>query len=264
MNFQVIAPPAALRNYVRHFWILENRTDDLSEKAFTVMCNGAPGIIFQEDPRAFTGFEGEQLPQLFVFGQAKKYGQLRCSGSFRTIGVNFQPTALKAVFGLDANELTQQNTCITQLTSTLLTEQLMDCSTVQQQIACFSSFLLGLAHRGEGDDKKVEYAVSAIQRGEQLSRVLRDLNLSERSLERLFHTHVGITPILFARIARFQHSLSLLRQNGSLSLTDIAHSTGYYDQSHFIRDFKLFSGASPGIYQRNTIERMPGFPEWQS
>jgi transcriptional regulator GlxA family with amidase domain len=168
------------------------------------------------------------------------------------------------VFGLDASDLTDQNACITQLAKTSLAEQLLNCSSVQQQVACISTFLLEQAHRHEDANKKVNYAVAVLQKGEKLSRVLRDLNLSERSLERLFQTHVGITPILYVRICRFQKALALLRQGRAYSLTDIAHSLGYFDQSHFIRDFKLFSGASPGIYLRKAIERMPGFPEWQS
>jgi len=264
MNFQAVSPPAPLKNYVRHFWMLENATDDISQKTFTVMCNGVPGLIFQENPKVFTGFQGEQLPQLFVFGQARKFGQLHGSGSFRTIGVTFQPTALKSLFGVNANQLTDQNICITHLAKTFLTEQLLACSSLQQQVACLSTFLLTQAHDREGENKKVEYAAVALQHGTNLSRVLHELNLSERSLERLFQTHIGITPILYARICRFQTSLALLRQGRYHSLTDIAHSLGYFDQSHFIHDFKLFSGASPGTYLRKTIERMPGFPEWQS
>jgi len=264
MNYQVIAPPPSLKNYVRYFWMLENQTDDVAQKTFTVMCNGLPGLIFQENPEVFTGFEGERLPQLFVFGQARKYGQLHGGGSFRTIGVNFQPTALKSVFGLNANELTEQNTCISHLAKTSLSEQLLNCSSVQQQASCLFTFLLAQAHRHEGENKKLSYAVVALQQGKRLSRVLHDLNLSERSLERLFLTHIGITPILYARICRFQTSVALLRQGRFRSLTDIAHSLDYFDQSHFIRDFKQFSGVNPGIYLHKAIERMPGFPEWQS
>ncbi|WP_233211032.1 DUF6597 domain-containing transcriptional factor, partial [Pseudoxanthomonas sp. KAs_5_3] len=79
------------------------------------------------------GFKRERLPQLFVFGQATRYGQLHGSGSFSTIGVSFQPTALKSMFGLNANELTDQSTCISQLAKTSLTEQLLSCSSTQQQ-----------------------------------------------------------------------------------------------------------------------------------
>lgn len=264
MNYQVFAPPPALRQHVRCFWMLEHEAGDASPKAFTVMSNGIPGLIFQQNPDAFTGFEGERLPQLFVFGQARKYGQLHGSGRFRTIGVNLQPTALKTVFGIDAHELTDQNSCITNLVKTSLTEQLLHCSTVSQQITTLSAFLLQQAHRYNGDHKKLEYAAHALQQGSRLPRVLHDLRISERSLERLFLTYIGITPVLYARICRFQTSLALLRQGKFRSLTDIAHSLGYFDQSHFIRDFKLFSGASPRIYLRQAIERMPGFPEWPS
>ncbi|SDP21682.1 Helix-turn-helix domain-containing protein [Mucilaginibacter sp. OK268] len=264
MNYQVIAPPPSLKKHVRYFWTLENQTDDVSQKTFTVMSNGEPGLIFQQDPRIFTGFKRERLPQLFVFGQATRYGQLHGSGSFSTIGVSFQPTALKSMFGLNANELTDQSTCISQLAKTSLTEQLLSCSSTQQQVSCLSVFLQKQKQHDEGENKKLGYAVNALQRGKKLPRILYDLNLSERSLERLFLTHIGITPILYARICRFQTSVALLRKGEIRSLTDIAYTLGYFDQSHFIRDFKIFSGVSPSIYLRKAIERMPGFPEWES
>lgn len=264
MEYQVIAPPPSLKNYVQYFWSLENQTDDVSQKVFTVMSNGQPGLVFQQNPAVFTGFGGERLPQLFVFGQARRYGKLQGGGSFRTIGVNFHPAALKSVFGLNANELTDQNICISHLAKTSLTDQLLNCSSGQQQADCLFSFLLQQTHRHEDDNKKTGYAVAALQQGKKLSQVLHDLHLSERSLERLFLTHIGITPVLYARICRFQASVGLLRQGKIRSLTQIAHSLGYFDQSHFIRDFRLFSGVSPGIYLRKSIERMPGFPEWPS
>ncbi len=225
------------------------------------MCNGLPGLVFQQNPEVFTGFEGERLPQLFVFGQAKKFGQLQVGGNFRNIGVCFQPTALKPVFGLDANELTDQNICINNLTKTSLTEQLLDCGLVHQRISRLSAFLQGNVLRYQGPDKKAEYAAGALRQGKRLSQVLHELNLSERSLERIFLSYIGIPPILFARICRFQSALALLQQGKCQSLTTIAHTLGYFDQSHFIRDFKLFSGVSPGIYLRKAIERMPGLPE---
>jgi AraC-like DNA-binding protein len=264
MNYQRITPPSSLKNYVLDFWALESPTEDDSQKTFTVLCNGLPGLIFQENPAVFTGFGGERLPQLFVFGQARKHGQLHGGGRFRTIGVTFQPTALKSVFGIDANELTDQNVCISHLVKTSLSEQLLNSGTLQQRITFLSSFLQAQALRHEDENKQLNYAVAALQQGIKLSRVLRDLHLSERRLERLFLTHIGITPIFYARICRFQSSLALMRQGRFRSLTDIAHSLDYFDQSHFIRDFKLFSGVSPRIYLRKAIERMPGFPEWQS
>jgi AraC-like DNA-binding protein len=264
MNYQTFAPPPSLKSYVREFWTLEDPTNDQKLKTFTVMCNGVPGLVFQENPEVFTGFAGERLPQCFVFGQARGFGQLQGSGPFRMIGVTFQPSALRTVFGMNAHDLTDQNTDLTNIVKTSLSEELLGCRPGQQQVSSLSAFLLEQARRRECEHKKLDYALDALQQGAKLPRVLQDLGLSERSLERLFLTYVGITPILYTRICRFQASLRLLRQGKARSLTDIAYTLGYFDQSHFIRDFKLFSGASPGIYQRNTVERMPGFPEWRS
>ena len=264
MNYQVIAPPPSLQRFVRYFWALESQTNDVSQKNFTVMANGEPGLIFQQNPEVFTGFAGERLPQLFVFGQATTYGELQGGGNFSTLGVSFQPSALKSLFGLNANELTNQSACISNLAKTSLTEQLLHCNSVEQQVSCLSTFLQMQTHQHEEENKKINYAINALQQGQKLPRILHHLNLSERSLERLFLAHIGITPILYARICRFQKSLRLLRKDDVRSLTDITYILGYFDQSHFIRDFKIFSGVSPTIYLRKTIERMPGFPEWQS
>lgn len=264
MHYQVITPPPALKNHIHCIWTLESQTDDVPEKAFTVLCHGIPGLIFQQQPDAFSGFSGERLPQLFVFGQAKKYGQLHGGGRFRTIGVNFQPTGLKSLFGINAHELTNQHTCINNLVHTSLQEQLLHCRSAREQVACLFTFLQAQALRHDNDNRKLHYAVAALQAGKGLSHVTHQLNMSERSLERLFLTHVGITPVFYARICRFQSALELLRQGSFRSLTDIAYSLGYFDQSHFIHDFKLFSGVSPRIYLRKAIERMPGFPEWSS
>lgn len=53
-----------------------------------------------------------------------------------------------------------------------------------------------------------------------------------------------------------QKAMELLKQGNYRSLTDIAYSLGYFDQSHFVRDFRAFSGVSPRLYLRNAVERM--------
>ncbi len=73
-----------------------------------------------------------------------------------------------------------------------------------------------------------------------------DLGLSERQLERRFLARIGITPKRFATLRRFERALG--RVSAASSLTAAALDAGYYDQSHFIRDFRRFTGASPSEY----------------
>jgi AraC-like DNA-binding protein len=62
-----------------------------------------------------------------------------------------------------------------------------------------------------------------------------------------FLQYTGLPPKLFCKINRFQHSLNLVNANGQ-NLTNIAYESGYFDQSHFIREFKSFTGITPNSF----------------
>jgi AraC-like DNA-binding protein len=72
-------------------------------------------------------------------------------------------------------------------------------------------------------------------------------NISTRYLSKLFLQYTGVTPKLYTKINRFQQSLQLISEKQD-SLTSIAYDCGYFDQSHFIRDFKSFAGFTPSAY----------------
>ncbi|HEX2898290.1 MAG TPA: helix-turn-helix domain-containing protein [Bacteroidia bacterium] len=73
------------------------------------------------------------------------------------------------------------------------------------------------------------------------------MGISMRQLERTFKDHAGFSPKTYARILRFQ-STTKEYGNTHKTLTDIALDCGYYDQAHFIHDFRQFSGYAPGDY----------------
>lgn len=76
-----------------------------------------------------------------------------------------------------------------------------------------------------------------------------DAGLSARQLERQFAHHVGLSPKRFLRITRFQQVLAALRAPGESRWPDLAVRLGYYDQAHFINDFRSFTGESPGAWE---------------
>ena len=86
-----------------------------------------------------------------------------------------------------------------------------------------------------------------LHRGSLNAQQLADgVGLSRRQLSRRFNDHIGMAPKEFARVNRFIHSLKQLKKYPALSLTKIAYESGYYDQAHFIHDYKEFSGMTPG------------------
>ncbi|MGY0037227.1 helix-turn-helix domain-containing protein [Pedobacter sp. NJ-S-72] len=72
-------------------------------------------------------------------------------------------------------------------------------------------------------------------------------NITPRYLQKLIYQHTGLSAKSFDKINRFQHSLTLIAKNEQ-PFTSIAYACGYFDQSHFIRDFKSFTGVTPSAY----------------
>jgi transcriptional regulator GlxA family with amidase domain len=74
------------------------------------------------------------------------------------------------------------------------------------------------------------------------------LNISDRQIERKFKEQIGISPKMFSRLIRINYVFKLLRTNPELNWQDVIFLCGYYDQAHFIRDFKEISGESPNVF----------------
>lgn len=263
MNYQQIYPIEPLRKYIRYFWMLETDSADFSCKTFRIMSDGLPGLIFQENKESFLNKDNQAFPQLFLYGQTTRYTEHKATENFRNIGVYFQPTALKSIFGIDANELTDQHLDINELIKTHITDQLLNANTTEQRVKFLSSFLKQQVEQRKLENEKVNVAIAQLQKGKSLTVIQNELNLSERSLERYFKQYIGISPKLYARINRFQLALENMRQAPFNKLTGIAYQNDYFDQPHFIREFKEFAGTSPKHFKRKANEQVPNFPEWK-
>ncbi len=107
----------------------------------------------------------------------------------------------------------------------------------------------------------VESAINLIEHsGGQLmvGELARNLNVSEKSLERKFPVLVGKSTKQFIRTVRFNRVIRALARGEAAYLTEYAYNNGYYDQAHFIKEFKTFSGYTP----REFVSRFPCQAEW--
>ncbi|RAJ31039.1 helix-turn-helix protein [Pedobacter cryoconitis] len=79
-----------------------------------------------------------------------------------------------------------------------------------------------------------------------LGKLVNDTGFSQRHLSRKFQEYVGLSPKEYLRVSRFIFSLGHLKKYPLCSLTEVAYKSGYYDQAHFIRDYKDYTGYTPG------------------
>ena len=89
-------------------------------------------------------------------------------------------------------------------------------------------------------------AIGAAAGAIRVRTLAQDLGISQDALEKHFRRIVGATPKQFATIVRLRQAVEPSRQ--SPSLTALALDAGYYDQSHFIRDFRAITGDAPGHF----------------
>jgi AraC-like DNA-binding protein len=269
MHFQQIPPPDYLRPYVRYYWTLENHGGGDDLKTFSAIADGCPGLIFQQlSGTNFYDQDEKKLPACFVYGQATGSRELYTPQQFRQIGVYFQPHALRTVFGVDADALTDGCTDLGGMSRREpfdLPERLLDARSLQEQIDVLSYYLFYLIQRNtlriDARAQQIAAHISSTRGDVSLPLLQRDLGISERTLERRFREHIGISPKLFARIGRFQAALDRLRGGQYDKLSDIAFEHGYSDQSHFIRTFREFAGCSPVQFQLQSHELIENFPE---
>lgn len=261
MHFQKIKSPKDLRNIIRNFWILELDDAPGDPLNLRIIADGSPGILYQygENRICFDNQLKSSLSPLSLYGQTTKYGNLYASGGSKIMGVTFYPHMLKYLFGFDADEITNELTDLN-LIHPDLEKKLRSAQTIRKRIAVISSYIRKLMDRRRSIDAAVHEGVFAISKTNgnlSLPKLHKTLQLSERQFERRFKRHTGIPPILFSRVVRFQSSLHQVRARQYEKLSDVAFDQGYADQSHFIREFREFSGFSPGKYrspERDVIE----------
>lgn len=84
----------------------------------------------------------------------------------------------------------------------------------------------------------------------RLSELVREVGYSHKHLISIFRNHVGVTPKEFSRVMRFQKAIEEIERLGDINWSALALECGFYDQSHFIADFRTFCGSTPTEYLR--------------
>jgi AraC-like DNA-binding protein len=85
-----------------------------------------------------------------------------------------------------------------------------------------------------------------------IAQMASEACLSRKQFERIFTQNIGISPKQYLKIIRFQSAIFKKQQNNNLNMTELSYETGYFDQSHFINDFKSMSGLTPKQYFAET------------
>lgn len=251
MVYRTLLPPPALSGFVRFFWVLEGTPEEVYHHR--TLADGCAELVFHYRGR-FDEWHGTETKKSFtsgIHGQSHRFRRFSIGEAFGIFGTYLYPYVLPLLLRQPASDLTNQ---MPDLSSAFgqagadLEEQVMLAPDTDARAALVSSFLLERLGRTR-PQPGVFSCIRSVIESQGLARIdsLADAySLSPRQFGRKFHEFAGFPPKLFSRIVRFQSAIS--HPETFPSLTDLAYRCGYYDQSHFIHDFREFSGFHPGHF----------------
>lgn len=257
MHYRVILPTPALSNYLECFWTLQSRSTPSLLSPERILPDGCTEIIFNL-AAAFKRYHSsnhvEVQPQSLFVGQMRRFAMIEPTGEVRLFGIRFRPAGAYIFTHFPLAELTDKIIDLDLIWnhfSRELTEKIHLARTTHERTNIVEKALLARLDRRHDIDRIIESAIDTIIARDGLvsiDRLQKKLQLSSRQLERKFQERVGLSPKFFCRILRLQKVFKAVASHRPLHWSFIATECGYFDQAHFIHDFKEFSGQTPAIY----------------
>jgi len=248
MNYHIFTPPEQLNDLVQCFWTLESDPDVATPKEYFLMADSCPEIIFQYN-EGFQAYSAQSARIRFQHSISDKFDVGNKVGFF---GVRLNPHAVNQLLNIPAKEVVNHVFDFSDFfrqDGPALADQVYSADKNTDRIALVSDYLTKKVSRKKADPVKyfVDQVVS--KRGDvDIAAMQQASGLSVKQFERRFKAISGFAPKYFARIVRFQTVKDRYSLSRFSSMTSLAYSCNYYDQSHFNREFKEFSGVQPLQY----------------
>lgn len=196
-----------------------------------------------------------------VMGAATQYnGEMTFNGAYEFFEIIFKPNGFYKIFGIPHSKILNHIIDGEQILSNripVLYEQLCHCKELNEMAVVANNFLLPFLKKQNSfyTNDGITSIYNLILKNDGLvniDKIAKEANMSIRTFERHFIEQVGMPPKLFSNIVRFNHALNLKFQDPKKSWTSIGYMAGYFDQMHFIKDFKRFAGNTPTSFFKLT------------
>ncbi len=261
MFYKKYRPAKELEDYVECYFVWEGnpeKTLDI-ESPPNALCS----LVFnyaEEYRISNLKYRNQTVPICFVSGQALGNYTLHLKGRIGVVGIAFRPAALYHFYGVPMYELTDERICFSEICSESCQELHRSIGMAmdnQEKVQLLEKYLFRILDRPKYGQEAIIASANEIfdEKGQtNITELLDKVPMSRRNFERKFLEEVGISPKTYAKIRRFGYTCSLMAGNRDVNLMDVLHQGGYYDQSHFIKDFKYFSGRTPRRYAKTNVE----------
>ncbi|MCF0064297.1 AraC family transcriptional regulator [Dyadobacter chenwenxiniae] len=260
MEFKQFFPSDILKPYVGHYYLFESDSD--AEFVDTVFPSGDMEMIFNLGGGVWETSVDDEFrinPKIELWGQVTKPLQIRSKGKHSMLGIRFFTHSAAYFLNEEMGVFNDQVLDLAYIIGDpvkILHAQMLETADIKSKIGLIEDFLIRKLISNERKTDKIEKVGSILRTiknnysDTNLSLVASKYNVTPRYMHKLIQQCTGLSPKSFNKISRFQLSLKMLSAKAQ-PLTSIAYDCGYFDQSHFIRDFKSFTGQTPSAYMEN-------------
>ncbi len=252
--YRLSRPAGALAPHIEHYWHVRAPAGSDFDLTVDVYVDARADLIFNFGApytRTLVGARGRRIGHSNLDAQRLKPIRIRQRGDVEVCGVRFRTAGLMPFVSHDVAAWCGK---VVPLASALGPEALLleralraAGASIDEQAKLLDTFFLARLDLS-ATKRAVHRVKSEIEAhgGELTVGALCELaQTSARNLDRLFRRHMGFGPKTFSRVVRFQRALNRVKTDLSGTLAGVAAECGYYDQSHLVREFKLFAGTAP-------------------
>ncbi|RZJ89707.1 MAG: AraC family transcriptional regulator [Chryseobacterium sp.] len=198
---------------------------------------------------------GENTFSSRLFGFHDQPFKVDVNNTLDQICILFHPVGLRAFTRVPYVELLGQPDAFECIfgNQTFILEEIFECSDRQGRADLIEAFLLKRLLVA-GIDPRTQLSLGFIYKTKgniSVRELSVALKLNESTLYRFFRENLGQGPKDFIQTVRFRNVLKLFLEQENINLTELAHKTMFYDQSHFIKDFKIRSGSLPNEFRHS-------------
>lgn len=253
MNHKIFEPQQDLKEWVKCYWTLESTLANTPLKN-TIIPDGTMKLIFHYgDTYKHHPSDKESivLPKCFLIGQLTRPYIVEPLGITGSFVVRFQPNGFFPFANIEIKEIQNTAVPLDQLfgkEGEEIGKQILEANSTTERIEFIEKFLLNQLTDRKTIDNIVTSTIETILEANgqfSVNELSKQNNIHRRQLIRKFSSTIGLSPKQLSKTIRIQNTLKTLLTKEVSSLTDLAYENEYFDQAHFIKDFKEFTGLTP-------------------
>ncbi len=232
INYKYYKPHQDLLDLVKLYWVLDA---EISEQfTFNIMPDGYFDILIL--------FDNYSVSQVMLTGIWDLMLPVTYYSNIKILGIRFKPIALSSIYNYRIRELKNNSDTIELKDFSLNKQQIEDCffNNKRELFNYLNKHFLELMKKAKINDKVYNiFEMIELSSGcEQIDSISVQTSISSRQINRIVNEYLGLNPKDYSRLVRFRDTISYMKKHNKDYI-------GYYDQSHFIKDFKRITGSTP-------------------